>query len=260
MSRFEGQVALVTGSGRGIGRATALRFAEEGAVVIVNDRDQESVDAVVGEIGSLGGKAAGVVFDVTDRSEATKAVEGIVADHGAINVLVNNAGGESMQPAETYSNWEQVIAVNLTAPFYMSQAVANASMIPAKRGAIVNLSSLAGLAALPNDAGYTASKHGIVGLTKALGVEWAKYGIRVNGVSPGMSETPASLEWKKREPDAFQTRIERVPWKRMGRAEEQAAAILFLASDEASFITGLTIPVDGGQMALNSGHSMRRSS
>jgi len=257
MSRFEGQVALVTGAGRGIGRATALRFAEEGAVVIINDMHQDSVDAVVEEIRSRGGKAAAAVFDVTDRSEATKAVERIVDEYGAINVLVNNAGGESMQPAETYSNWDRVVAVNLTAPFLMSQAVANASMIPAKRGAIVNLSSLAGLAALPNDAGYSASKHGVIGLTKALGVEWAKYGIRVNAVSPGMSETPASLAWKEREPEAFEARIARVPSKRMGRAEEQAAAILFLASDDASFITGHTIPVDGGQMALNSGHSMR---
>src|ERR1041385_1883933 len=117
MSRFEGQVALVTGAGRGIGRATALRFAEEGAVVIINDMHQDSVDAVVEEIRAQGGEAAAAVFDVTDRSEATKAVEKIVDEHGAINVLVNNAGGESMQPAETYANWDRVVAVNLTAPF-----------------------------------------------------------------------------------------------------------------------------------------------
>lgn len=258
MSRFKGQVALVTGSGRGIGKATALKFAEEGAFVLINDLHEESVNEVVAEIQSLGGKAAAAPFDITDRSGAAKAVEQIVKDHGSVDVLVNNAGGENMQPAESYASWDRVIGVNLSATFFMSQAVANASMIPNKRGAIVNLSSLAGLAALPNDVGYTAAKHGVVGLTKALGVEWAKYGIRVNAVSPGMSETPASLAWKKREPEAFEERIARVPWKRMGRAEEQADAILFLASEDASFITGLTIPVDGGQMALNPGHSMRR--
>jgi NAD(P)-dependent dehydrogenase (short-subunit alcohol dehydrogenase family) len=258
MSRFKGQVALVTGSGRGIGKATALKFAEEGAFVLINDLHEESVNEVVAEIQSLGGNAAAAPFDITDRSGAAKAVEQIVKDHGSVDVLVNNAGGENMQPAESYASWDRVIGVNLSATFFMSQAVANASMIPNKRGAIVNLSSLAGLAALPNDVGYTAAKHGVVGLTKALGVEWAKYGIRVNAVSPGMSETPASLAWKKREPEAFEERIARVPWKRMGRAEEQADAILFLASEDASFITGLTIPVDGGQMALNPGHSMRR--
>lgn len=257
MSRFEGQVALVTGSGRGIGRATALKLASEGATVLINDLDQESVQAVVAEITEQGGKAAASPFDITDRSAAEAAIEEIVKQYGAIDVLINNAGGENMQPAEKYASWERVIGVNLTATFYMSQAVANASMIPNKRGAIVNLSSLAGLAALPNDAGYTAAKHGVVGLTKALGVEWAKYGIRVNAVSPGMTETPASFAWKEREPEAFAARIARVPWKRMGRDEEQAAAIAFLASDDASFITGLTIPVDGGQMALNPGHSMR---
>ena len=257
MSRFKDQVALITGSGRGIGRATALKFAEEGALVLINDLHQESADAVVAEINSLGGNAAAAGFDITDREVAAKAVQQIVEDHGSIDVLVNNAGGENMQPAEAYASWDRVIGVNLTATFFMSQAVANASMIPRNRGAIVNLAALAGLAALPNDAGYTAAKHAVVGLTKALGVEWAKYGIRVNAVAPGMTETPASFEWQKREPEAFEARIARVPWKRMGRGEEQAAAILFLASEDASFITGHTIPVDGGQMALNPGHSIR---
>jgi NAD(P)-dependent dehydrogenase (short-subunit alcohol dehydrogenase family) len=182
----------------------------------------------------------------------------LVKRFGRIDVLVNNAGLAFMAPASEYREFERSVAVNLGGAFNWSQAVAVESMIPNRSGAIVNISSLAGLAAHPGDVGYIASKHGVIGLTKALALEWAEFGIRVNCVAPGITSSPTMRRVIDAEPIFMAERIARVPIGRVGQPEDQAQAILFLASDAAAYISGVTLPVDGGQMAMQSGYSRKR--
>jgi NAD(P)-dependent dehydrogenase (short-subunit alcohol dehydrogenase family) len=158
-------------------------------------------------------------------------------------------------PAEHYDHLDRLMAVNFYGTVYWAQAAANVSMIPNGRGSIVNVASIAGLVGIPNDIGYVSSKHAVLGLTKALAVEWARYGIRVNAVAPGVTDSPMVQDLADKFPDTMAARISRIPVNRTGRPEEQASGILFLASDDADYITGTTLAIDGGQMALNSGWS-----
>lgn len=254
--RFTNRVAIVTGAGGGIGKVTAQLLAAQGAIVAVNDLNQAAAQATVDNIYSNGGQAFAVPGDAADEDFAIETVAEVVRVHDRIDILVNNAGMSVVAPAEDFGAWDRVLRTNLYSQFFWSKAVANAAMIPAARGAIINVASIAGLAAVPNQIGYVVSKHGVVGLTRSLAVEWGRHGIRVNCVCPGITATDLTTGSGGMDPDRLSARIARVPLGRMGTALEQAEAIAFLASDEASYLSGLILNNDGGQLALHSGVMM----
>ena len=254
--RFKDRVAIVTGAGGGIGRTTALLLADQGALVAVNDLDPSSAGAVVAEIEARGGNGLVIAGDAADEAIADEATDRVLNAFGRIDILVNNAGISVVAPAEDFVAWDRVIRTNLYSQFFWSRAVAKAAMIPAGRGAIVNVASIAGLAAVPNQIGYVVSKHGVVGLTRSLAVEWGRYGIRANCVCPGITATDMTTGPTGMDPERLKARVGRVPLSRMGTVEEQAEAIAFLASDAASYLSGVILNNDGGQLALHSGVMM----
>ncbi|MBS3652032.1 SDR family oxidoreductase [Pseudaminobacter sp. 19-2017] len=253
--RFKDKIVVITGAASGMGLAAARKFAAEGATVALNDLKPESLEAAVGSIREAGGNAVAIAGDVADEAVAEASIREVVDRLGRVDVLVNNAGVSTIQPATDYAVWRRTMAINLDAPFYWSRAAATLTMIPNRSGAIVNVSSNAGFAAFPGDVGYIASKHGVTGLTKALAVEWAQYGIRVNCLCPGLTETNMIKQMETLDANRFVERRRRIPMGRIGKPEEQADAMLFLASGEASYVTGLIMNNDGGQMALYSGFS-----
>ncbi|HHY93874.1 MAG TPA: SDR family oxidoreductase [Firmicutes bacterium] len=251
--KLEGKVAIVTGAGSGIGRAVARRFAQEGARLVLNDITEEAL----GEVGNGLPEACLVAGDVADPGTADRTVAAAVERFGRIDILVNNAGITRSCPAEDLPSdgWERIVAVNLSGQFYMAQAVGR-RMIERRSGCIVNVASMAGLHGIPENVAYVASKHGVVGLTKALVVEWARYGIRVNCVCPGLTSTPLVEALEEQAPAVFRERKKRIPGGRLATPEEQAAVITFLASDEASYVSGLVANVDAGSHALYSGYAL----
>ena len=255
--RFDGKIVVVTGAARGIGFATAQGFVQEGAHVVLNDLHADAVDDAVRRLAPLG-RVSGLVADAGNDVLIRAAVDQIVAEYGCIDVLVNNAGIMIRDSTESLSSqaWRRGMAVNLDSVFHWSQAVANASMIPRRQGSIVNVASLAGLTAIPNAAAYVASKHGVVGLTKALAVDWGRHNIRVNALCPGMTWTDLSKHDQERNPGMFIQRERRIPLGHAAQPSEQAEVILFLASDAASAVHGLIMNVDGGNFAMSSGSSL----
>jgi NAD(P)-dependent dehydrogenase (short-subunit alcohol dehydrogenase family) len=248
--RFEGRVVLVTGGGSGIGRATVLAFAHEGAAVAVADVSAPRAGAVAAEATAAGARSMGLACDVSQAAECERAVRETEAGLGPLDVLVNNAGvgatGTALSTDE--ATWERLMAVNVRGTFLMSRA-ALAVMVPRRRGAIVNAGSIAGLRAVAERAAYVTSKFAVVGLTKAMALDHVKDGIRVNAVCPGTTQTPWIDERLAEAPDpaaAMAALVARQPMGRLGTAEEMAAAYLFLASDESTFTTGTTLVVDGG--------------
>lgn len=259
--RFKNRVVVVTGAATGIGLSTAKAFGAEGAQLVITDLDRDAVDKAVLEIESDGGSVIGLVGSVADATEVAAHVETILAAFGRIDILVNNAGimRRAAPESMTADAWRQVMSVNLDGTFYWCQAVASKSMIPRRSGCIVNVSSMAGLVAIPNAPAYVASKHAVVGLTKALAVDWGQYNIRVNVVCPGMTWSNLSKADVARNPTMFVEREQRIPLGHAAQPHEQASAILFLASPEASYVHGLVMNIDGGQIALSSGHSAPRA-
>jgi NAD(P)-dependent dehydrogenase (short-subunit alcohol dehydrogenase family) len=250
--RFEGRVAIVTGAGSGIGRATALALGREGARVTAADRSPEKAEATAREIVAGGGIAVAAEADVSKGDHCQRVVSETVARWGTLDVLINNAGiGTSGSVLTTdEETWDRLMAVNLKGVFLMSKAALSV-MVPKRTGTIVNAGSIAGLRGIFDRAAYVASKFGVVGLTKAMAIDHVKDGIRINCVCPGTTETPWIEERLKEAPDAAAERavlVARQPMGRMGTAEEMAAAYLFLASDESSFTTGTALVVDGGFM------------
>jgi NAD(P)-dependent dehydrogenase (short-subunit alcohol dehydrogenase family) len=247
------KVAIVTGGGRGIGEAICHAFAGEGTYLVVSDIDPENAESVSQKIRASGSKAIPVQADVARREEAAKIVNAAIREFGRVDVLVNNAGispknadgGPAMTWEIGFQEWERVIGVNLNGTLFCSQEAVK-SMLPRKSGAIVNIASIAGKAPfepMATGAHYDASKAGIINLTQRLASEVAEYGIRVNAVAPGRIATPmakfASKKWN-------QAMLDRTPMGRFGTPEEIANAVVFLASDAASFITGETVNVNGG--------------
>ncbi len=250
--RFRGKVVIVTGAGSGIGRATALAFAREGATVAVADRGREKAEAVAAEAVAQGGRALPVACDVSLAADCDAAVRSTETAFGPLEILVNNAGigttGTALTTGE--ADFEKLLSVNVKGTYLMSRA-ALAVMVPRRRGVIVNAGSIAGLRAVADRAAYVTTKFAVVGLTKAMALDHVKDGIRVNAVCPGTTLTPWIDERLAEAPDrdaGMAALVARQPMGRLGTAEEMAAAYLFLASDESAFTTGTTLVVDGGFM------------
>jgi len=242
--RLQDKVSIITGSGRGIGRATALKFAAEGARTVVCDLDKKSVDAVVAEIKALGGEASGYVVDVTDRGGIDAMVAGVKVGYGRIDTLVNNAGvvQDARMVNMTDEQFDKVIEVNLKGTYNCAKSVID-TMLMQQSGVILNASSIVGIYGNFGQTNYAASKWGVIGMAKTWAREFGPSGIRSNAVCPGMIET----DIVKGIPDkVMQSIISRVPLGRLGKPEEIANTYAFLASDEASFINGAVIEVGGG--------------
>ncbi|TGB13590.1 SDR family NAD(P)-dependent oxidoreductase [Streptomyces sp. MZ04] len=249
---FAGRSVIVTGAGSGIGRATALAFAEQGAKVVVADLNAEGAASVAAEVESGGGTAVTVVGDLSEQTVVDSVVATALEAFGGIDVLVNNAGiMDTMSAAAdvTDAEWERVLRINLTAPFLLTRA-ALPHMLEAGRGAIVFTASEASLRGSAAGAAYTASKHGIAGLTKSLAVTYRNKGIRANAIAPGGTITNIRVDV---DPDAPGPQALGAYMGNVGQpaaAETQAAAIVFLASDAARNINGVVLPVDGGWSAV----------
>ncbi|MFY0614127.1 MAG: glucose 1-dehydrogenase [Hyphomicrobiaceae bacterium] len=248
--RFQDQVVVITGGGSGIGRESALEFAGEGAVVAVSDIDLATAEGTAEEIKKRGGEASAFALDTTDPAAVTTFFETAEKRYGRLDVLINSAGIREISPVTELSHeeWSRVIDVNITGVFLCAQAFIRRLMAAGKPGAIVNLASTLGVTAAPNRAAYTASKHAVVGLTKELGLEFGETGIRVNAVGPGVTRTSLTERYFQ-DAEMAETIKSIHAMHRWGEAREIARAILFLASDDASFITGTTLMVDGGWTA-----------
>ena len=243
MSRLEGRVALVTGASRGIGRATALALAASGATVIAAARGDHA-GATVGEIASRGGRASAVALDVTDAEAVQRTVGETLAAHGRIDILVNNAGitRDQLLLRMKRDDWDAVIETNLTGAFTCTHAVLR-SMIKQRAGRIINITSVVGQGGNAGQANYAASKAGLIGFTKAIALEVASRNVTVNAVSPGLIDTDMTRSLPGASQADWATKI---PLQRLGSPEDVAAAVAFLASDEASYITGHVLAVNGG--------------
>jgi meso-butanediol dehydrogenase/(S,S)-butanediol dehydrogenase/diacetyl reductase len=251
MGRFDGRVAIVTGSGSGIGRAIACRLASEGAAICVADTDLPSATATAEQIRDRGYSAAAQQVDVTDRARVIAAVAWTKEHLGPVDILVNNAAVYSDTPLLdlTEEAWDRDVDVTLKGSFFCAQAVLP-DMQSRGKGAIVNLGSVNGFQYLGGDA-YSAAKAGLVGLTRTLAVSYGKYGVRANMVAPGTIRTPAWDLRQSRNPSVLDELVKWYPLGRIGTVDDIAAAVAFLASDEASWITGSVLAVDGGLLAGN---------
>ncbi|QMU26636.1 glucose 1-dehydrogenase [Adhaeribacter radiodurans] len=247
---FSGKVALVTGASSGIGKATALQYAREGAQVVVSDIQEAKGLEVVEEIKQNGGDALFVKADVSKPEDCQNLVKKTVEQYGQLNIAFNNAGiGGEANPVGDLSikNWNKVIAINLSSVFYCMKYQIQ-QMLQNGGGAIVNNSSILGQVGFANSAAYVAAKHGVVGLTKNGALEYSAKGIRINAVGPAFIKTPLLTEAGMQE-DTFQMLARLHPIGRLGQSEEVAELVTWLSSDKASFVTGAYYAADGGYLA-----------
>jgi 3-oxoacyl-[acyl-carrier protein] reductase len=245
--RLSGRVAAITGGALGIGRATAHLFAAEGATVVLGDVQAAAAETVAREIGEGGGKALAVTLDVGEASQVEAFVERAVAEFGRLDVMLANAGIAHSAPFLDHpeAQWHRVLRVNLTGVFLTCQAAAR-QMVKQGGGRIITVASINGFRGVENLVGYNAAKAGVIELTRTMAVELAHHRITVNAIAPAQIDTRLTRGLPE---EARQRRVERIPMGRFGEPEEVARAALFLASDDASYVTGHTLAVDGGYLA-----------
>jgi 3-oxoacyl-[acyl-carrier protein] reductase len=246
MSSLTNQIAVVTGAGRGIGRAIALKFANEGADVVVVSRTQENSEKVAGEIRALGRKAWAFAVDVAEAAAVNAAAEKILAEAGKVDILVNNAGvtrdGLLMRMSD--ADWDTVLDTNLKGAFLVTKAFSRA-MIKARTGRIINISSVIGLIGNAGQSNYAASKAGLIGFTQSCAREFAGRGITVNAIAPGFIETDMTAELN----EALKTEIlKKIPLGVLGQSDDIAAAALYLTGASGRYVTGQVLTVDGGMV------------
>jgi 2-hydroxycyclohexanecarboxyl-CoA dehydrogenase len=247
MLDFKGKIAIVTGGGSGIGRAIATRLAAQGAAVAIADVNAEAAATVAREVGAAGGRALAVRCDITVPADVRAAVGSVQGTLGPVDILVNNAGWDRVEPfvKGEGATWDLLLAINLRGPIEMTRAVLD-GMIERQRGRICFLASDAGRSGSSGEAVYSAAKGGVIAFSKTLARELARYGIGVNCVSPGPTDTPLAREVLDANPK-FMAALERlIPFGRLGKPQEVADAVVFLVSDEAGYITGQTLSVNGG--------------
>ncbi|HYY07399.1 MAG TPA: 3-oxoacyl-ACP reductase family protein [Actinomycetota bacterium] len=244
-----GQVALVTGASRGIGRDLVVALVAAGARVVAGVRTEGAAEGVVAEVAEGGGDAAEVRIDLTDRSSIEHGVEAAVERFGRLDILVNNAGLGTNHDAldATEEEWDELFAVNVRGLFFACQS-AGRRMVAQRHGRIVNMASQAGLVGIPRHAAYSASKGAVIALTRVLALEWAPFGVTVNSVAPTFIRTPGTAE-RLDDPAFLADVLERIPAGRVGTTSDVAGAVLYLASPAASLVTGSVLVVDGGWTA-----------
>jgi NAD(P)-dependent dehydrogenase (short-subunit alcohol dehydrogenase family) len=248
---FKGQVALVTGAGRGIGKAIALGFARGGADVAVFEIDAAAAESTAREVEGCGVRSFRAAVDVTDYQQVQAATAAAAQALGKVDILVNNAGiANTARFLEIgKASWDSVIAVHLSGSFHCAQAAAR-EMVKHNYGRIVSIASIAGLMGPPDAVHYSAAKAGIIGLTRAMALDLADFGITANAIAPGPVDTELLRSvWTQ---GGFEERADHVPVRRLGGVEEIARAVLFLASPSSSYISGVVLPVDGGSVAAGS--------
>jgi NAD(P)-dependent dehydrogenase (short-subunit alcohol dehydrogenase family) len=246
---LEGRAAIITGASRGIGAATARAFVAAGAAVALAARDEAALTALAEELSAAGGRAIAVPTDVSDRASVERLVDQTVDTFGRLDLAFNNAAGGGQAPTPLaeipVDAYDSALAISLRGVF-LSMKYEIPAMLETDRGAIVNMSSTAGIEAVGGLAAYVSSKHGVIGLTKVAALDYAERGVRVNAVAPGPILTDrlaeAGEEMQKRAGMAM-------PMRRIGHVQEVAAAVVWLCSDQASYITGVTLPIDGGKLA-----------
>jgi len=247
--KLKGRVAIVTGGGRGIGKAIALRFASEGADIVILDLDLAAAEKVVGEAKQFGRRSFAMAADISDRLQVSEAVDVILKEFGKIDILVNNAGSVKQEQFLELSpqNWDTTLKVHLTGTFVCSQMAAR-EMAKNKWGRILNIASVGGISAPPGLAAYAAAKAGVIGLTRAMAVDLADHGIRVNAIAPGPIVTELYKAVKTEE--ERQAKARSLPCNRLGTVEEIAQVALFFCSPDSDFVTGQVLAVDGGSTAI----------
>lgn len=246
------KVVLITGAASGIGKATAMAFAEQGAKIILSDIQQEAGETLTQELKETGADATFILTNVTDAEAVKALVEKTVATYGRLDIAVNNAGVGPNVPAKTHQHslkdWDKVIAVNQTGVFYCMKYELE-TMLNQGQGSIINIASMAGLKGLPNNSAYVASKHAVVGMTKTAALEYARKNIRINAVCPVFTQSPMLDRLLSLREDMDKRLLSTIPLGRFAQADEIVQAITWLSSDAASFVTGVAMPVDGGHSA-----------
>ena len=255
---LKNKVTVITGAAQGIGADIARFFGKEGARLALTDIEEEKLEAVAREIRRDGGEVLAVPGDVSRPESVEACVRKIMEHYRRIDCLLNIAGICIAVPAEdvTYENWQKEFDVNVTGEFLWAQAVAKASMIPGGGGAIVNFSAGSGLGAVLDQLSYVASKHAVVGMTKELAMEWGRFGIRTNCLTPGITSTAMTDQVERQDPEKIAARKKRIPLGKPCLPIELARVCAFLVSDCASHINGLIMPVDGGTSAMYPGTSL----